>query len=72
LSLCGSSVDLSCLATQTELNIPVNNVAFVMKNGNDTTGEVQRLDKPFLTIQRAILALATAGLTSNSLVIVYP
>jgi hypothetical protein len=31
----------------------VNNTVFVMKNGSDSTGLVQRLDKPFLTIAAA-------------------
>lgn len=39
--------------------IYVNNTVYVMKNGNDSTGQVQRIDKPFLTIQAAINAADT-------------
>ena len=41
-------------------NLAVNNTVFVMKNGNDTTGLVERLDKPFLTIAAARTAATTA------------
>jgi len=37
-------------------NLPVNNTVYVMKNGNDSTGLVQRFDKPFLTIAAATTA----------------
>ena len=40
--------------------IPVANSVFVMKNGNDSTGMVERFDKPFLTINTALNALRTA------------
>lgn len=40
--------------------IVVQNTAYVMKNGSDTTGLVERFDKPFLTIGAAIAALNTA------------
>jgi len=46
--------------------LPIQNTAFVSKNGNDTTGLVERLDKPFLTISAAILALNTAYPTRTS------
>jgi len=39
--------------------IYVNNTVYVMKNGNDSTGLVQRFDKPFLTINAAINAADT-------------
>lgn len=41
-------------------SIPVKNTAFVMKNGDDSTGLIERFDKPFLTINGAINALDTA------------
>lgn len=40
--------------------IAVKNTAYVMKNGSDTTGLVERFDKPFLTINAAMTALRTA------------
>lgn len=46
-----------------------------MKNGNDTTGLVERFDKPFLTIQAAINAAEAAIVlapTNIFTVIVYP
>jgi hypothetical protein len=42
------------------LSIPINNTVFVAKNGNDSTGLVQRLDKPFLTFAAARAALNAA------------
>lgn len=41
-------------------NLKVNNTVFVMKNGVDATGLVERLDKPFLTIAAALAAAETA------------
>ena len=40
--------------------INVANTVYVMKNGNDSTGLVERFDKPFLTINAALTALITA------------
>lgn len=40
--------------------VNIKYATFVTKNGSDTTGLVDRLDKPFLTIQAAITALNTA------------
>jgi hypothetical protein len=40
--------------------IPLKYIAFVSKNGNDTTGRIERLDLPFLTLQAAVTALDTA------------
>jgi hypothetical protein len=40
--------------------IVVKNTVYVMKNGNDSTGLVERFDKPFLTINAAVNALRTA------------
>lgn len=37
--------------------IVVKNTAYVMKNGSDTTGLIERFDKPFLTIVAAVNAL---------------
>lgn len=60
-----------------ELNIPVyaggsnslttNNIIYVAKNGNDTTGTVNRLDLPYLTVLAAAAA-ASAGTT----IVVFP
>ena len=44
--------------------LPVNRTVYVMKNGSDVSGLVQRLDKPFLTIgaaRTAALAYWTGG-----------
>lgn len=44
--------------------IPVKNTVYVMKNGNDASGLVERFDKPFLTIagaRAAVAAFYTAG-----------
>jgi hypothetical protein len=55
----------------------VARTAFVMKNGNDGTGIVERFDKPFLTLQGATTALSAAfpvgGRTNSNrlLVVVY-
>lgn len=46
-------------------NLTVANTVFVMKNGNDSTGLVERLDKPFLTISAARIA-ALAAFTSRT------
>lgn len=43
----------------------VNNTVFVMKNGSDSTGLVERMDKPFLTIGAARTA-ALAYFTSRT------
>lgn len=51
----------------------VNNTVFVMKNGNDSTGLVQRFDKPFLTIaaaRAAALSAFTARTNDNRIRIV--
>jgi hypothetical protein len=40
--------------------IPVKNTVYVMKNGNDSTGLVERFDAPFLTINAAINAIRVA------------
>ena len=67
LSLCGQTADLSCLATIN--TITVRQTVFVMKNGNDGTGQPERFDKPYLTVQAAIQEAAAAGPEFN--VIVY-
>lgn len=41
-------------------SLPIANTAFVSKNGNDSTGQVERLDKTYATIQAAINAIAAA------------
>lgn len=48
-------------------SLTVKNTVFVMKNGDDTTGLVERMDKPFLTIAAARTA-ALAAFTSKSAV----
>lgn len=57
----------------------VANTVFVSKGGNDSTGVVERLDKPFLTIaaaRTALLAYYTGGTapsaTNRILVVVFP
>lgn len=47
------------------LKLEVDNTVFVMKNGNDNTGLVERFDKPFLTIGAARTA-ALAYFTSRT------
>ena len=47
------------------LKLEVDNTVFVMKNGNDVTGLVERFDKPFLTISAARTA-ALAYFTSRT------
>jgi hypothetical protein len=46
-------------------SLPVKNTVFVMKNGSDTTGLVERFDKPFLTIAAA-RAAAVAAFTPSA------
>jgi len=57
-------------------NLTIQNTIFVSKNGNDSTGLVERLDKPFLTITAAINAANTAypsrGESIRPLIVVYP
>lgn len=50
----------------------VDNVVYVMKNGNDSTGLVERFDKPFLTIAAATTAALAAfpSRTQNSRVLI--
>lgn len=62
-------IDMNCLEAQ--LSSRVNNTVFVMKNGNDATGEVEMFDLPFLTVQAAIDAAITSGIEPIT-VIVYP
>jgi len=74
-----SNVDYLAINTATSApgitSIPLSNVVFVAKNGNDTTGLVERLDKPFLTIaaaRTAVLANFTPSSTNRILIYVYP
>jgi len=46
--------------------VTVANTVFVMKNGNDSTGLVERFDKPFLTIAAA-RAAAVAAFTPSAI-----
>ena len=46
--------------TEANAQVVVANTVYVMKNGNDSTGIVERLDKPFLTINASVNALRTA------------
>lgn len=50
-------------------DILVQNTAFVMKNGDDTTAQFEHFELPFFTIQKAIDA---AGSQVNHCVVVYP
>ncbi len=45
--------------------VQIANTVFVAKNGNDSTGLIERLDKPFLTVAAARAAIA-AGYTGGS------
>lgn len=60
----GNSAGSSYKATLEQIielkKIVVKNTVYVMKNGNDSTGLVERFDKPFLTINAAVNALRTA------------
>ena len=50
-------------------SIPVKNTVFIMKNGSDATGLVERFDKPFLTFagaRSAIQAFYTGGNAPSS------
>lgn len=40
--------------------VGVKNTAYVSKNGNDTTGKIERFDLPFLTISKAISEIILA------------
>lgn len=54
--------------------VPINNTVFVAKNGNDGTGLVERLDKPFLTFaaaRTAALAAFTPSATNRILIKVF-
>ncbi len=48
-------------------SITVANTIFVAKNGNDSTGLIERLDKPFLTV-----TAAQAAASSGMLICVFP
>lgn len=57
----------------TDVPIIVNNTVYVMKNGHDSTGLVERFDKPFLTIsaaRSAALTYFTSRTQSNRILIV--
>lgn len=45
--------DIGSVTTVTINNAVIQNTVYVMKSGNDSTGLVQRFDKPFLTIAAA-------------------
>ena len=63
-----AATDLASITTIT-INAPViANTVYVMKSGNDSTGLVQRFDKPFLTIAaaRAAALVAFTSRTVNS------
>lgn len=62
------SLDPSCLWGGGSLT--ARNTVYVMKNGSDLTGHVERFDLPFLTIQAAITAAVNAGWRMT--VIVHP
>lgn len=58
-----NSADIARFNLLTTINVA--NTVFVMKNGNDSTGLVERFDKPFLTIAAARTA-ALAFFTSRT------
>ena len=63
-----AATDLASITTIT-INAPViQNTVYVMKSGNDSTGLVQRFDKPFLTIAaaRAAALVAFTSRTANA------
>lgn len=72
---CGPSVLTlptgSAGATGTPTPIQISNTVFVSKLGSDTTGTVERLDLPFLTIGAAITAAVTllSGTTRINIVV---
>ncbi len=74
-----SNVDYLAINTATSAtgitNVTLANTVFVAKNGNDTTGLVERLDKPFLTFsaaRAALLANFTPSATNRILIDAYP
>ena len=56
----GSSFKLLLSQLKLYCNGLVANTIFVSKSGNDSTGLVERMDKPFLTISAAITACNVA------------
>lgn len=63
-----AATDLASITTIT-INAPViANTVYVMKSGNDSTGLVERFDKPFLTIAaaRAAALVAFTSRTANA------
>lgn len=58
LTICWVEVDLSCLASGGSMEIPVELATFIMENGDDTTWELHRFDKPYRTLKAAINAWA--------------
>jgi len=63
------------LASSIAGTVTINNTVFVSKNGSDTTGLVQRLDKPFLTFaaaRTALMAAFTPSTTNRILIKVFP
>lgn len=74
LDICGQQVDMSCifdnLPSGCPCPIPVDNVVFVMKNGDDATWELWRFELPFETINWAIAAAHATG--DDYLVVIYP
>ena len=60
-----SYITIDAVTGNALLKLQVNNTVYVMKNGSDSTGLVQRFDKPFLTIGAARTA-ALAYFTSRT------
>lgn len=69
LSICNDVIDMSCLVWLAGVDF-VRNTVYVMKNGDDSTGLVERFDRPFLTINAAISAAVASG--GDKTVIVHP
>ena len=51
-------------------NITINRTVFVAKNGSDSTGLAERLDKPFLTLAAARTAAVALSPTSTNRVLI--
>jgi len=57
---------------QSSLVATYSNIVYVAKNGNDSTGEVGKSSKPYLTVAAALSAMNTAGVaTSTNRCVIY-
>lgn len=62
-------IDMSCLQSAL-IQLPTDNTIFVMKNWNDVTGQIERLDLPFLTLSAAHTAAQASW--KRMLIYVFP